>query len=289
VAAIPAAGRVLLIVVLAELVFLYAPTVRWLIQRWTMSVWHNAHGFMIPLVVGYFVWQELARVRSLPTTSSAWGFVFLVPALAIHTLDTGIYTQILSAISIVIALPGLSLLFLGAERTRLIAVPLAFTAFMLPVPLAATESLQLALRQIATAGAAAVLPLLGVSVYAEGTSLHMANATLLVADACSGFSTLYATCAVAALTAYSCNSWRGRVLVMSAAVPLAIAANLLRVILLAIMVRQAGLDVLETWMHPASGLLTFAVTLPAILWLGRPRSLAGADGADAAHTEAASS
>jgi exosortase len=187
-----------------------------------------------------------------------------------HVLDAGIHTQILSAISIVIALPGLSMLFIGPERTRLIAVPLAFTAFMLPVPLAATEPLQLVLRRIATAGAADMLPLLGVSVFAEGTSLHLANGTLIVADACSGFSTLYAACAVAALTAYSCNSWRGRILALAAAVPVAIAANLLRVILLAFMVRRAGVGVLDTWMHPASGLMTFALALPVILWLGRP-------------------
>jgi exosortase len=286
----PLAGRVLLVVVLAELVFLYAPTVRWLVERWTMSVWHNAHGFMIPLVVGYFVSQELERTRSLPTTGSAWGFLFLVPALAVHVLDTGIHTQILSAISIVIALPGLSLLFIGPERTRLIAVPLAFSVFMLPIPLAATEPLQLALRQIATAGSAATLPLVGVSVYAEATTLHLANGTLIIADACSGFSTLYAACAVAALTAYSCNSWRGRLLALGAAVPLAIAANLLRVIFLAVMVRRTGIDVLETWMHPASGLLTFALALPAILWLGRPRQdWSGAAATDSADHEVAPS
>jgi exosortase len=249
---------------------LYAPTVQWLIDRWTMSVWNNAHGFLIPPAVAYFAWLELKPLRGLPRSSSAWGFLFLVPALVLHMLDTGIHSQILSAISIVIALPGLSLLFLGTARTRAIAFPLAFLVFMLPIPLAMTERIHLVLRHIATAAAAAIVPKLGIPVYAEGTSLHIGNGVLLVGDGCSGFSTLYAAIAVAALTAYGCDRWRGRILALASAVPLAIGANIIRVCLLAVLVRVQGFDVLETWMHPASGVLTFAIALPIIFWLGSP-------------------
>ena len=252
------------------LIALYTPTVRWLIERWTMSVWHNAHGFLIPPAVAFFAWQELKPLTHLPRASSAWGFLFLIPALVMHALDTGIHSQILSAISIVVALPGLSLLFLGVERTKAIAFPLAFSAFMLPIPLAVTERLHLALRHVATAAANAILPLVGIDVFAEGTTLHLGIGVLEVGDGCSGFSTLYAAVAVAALTAYSCNHWRGRTLALAAAAPLAIAANVLRVILLAALAQTQGVWILETWIHPASGMLTFAIALPIILWLGKP-------------------
>jgi exosortase len=261
-----AVSRLLLLLVAGGLIALYAPTTLWLIDRWTMSVWHNAHGFLIPPAVAFFAWQELKPVKHLPRASSAWGFLFLIPALAMHVLDTGIHSQILSAISIVVALPGLSLLFLGVERTKAIAFPLAFSAFMLPIPLAVTERLHLALRHIATASANAVLPILGIDVFAEGTTLHLGIGPLEVGDGCSGFSTLYAAVAVAALAAYSCNHWRGRIMALLAAVPLAIAANVLRVILLAALAQTQG-----AWIHPASGMLTFAIALPIILWLGSPK------------------
>src|SRR5437762_11009091 len=176
------------------------------------------------------------------------------------------HTQVLSAASIVVALPGLSLLFLGTARTKAIAFPLAFMVLMLPIPLAVTERIHLVLRQISTAGAAALIPWLGVTVYAEGTTLHLRQGVLAVGDGCSGFSTLYAACAVAALAAYSCDNWRGRILALVAAVPLAVASNVFRVILLVFVVRAIGMDALETWLHPASGMLTFALTLPVILW-----------------------
>jgi exosortase len=264
-------ATVLLLLVAVELILIYAPTVSWLVDRWSMSVWHNAHGFLIPPVVAWFAWKELEPLKALPPSSSALGFLFLVPALAAHMLDTGIHSQILSAISIVIALPGLSLLFLGVPRTKAIAFPLAFSVFMLPIPLAITERLHLVLREIATAGTAFLMPLLGVPVYAEGTELHIGNGVLFVGDGCSGFSTLYAAVAVAALTAYGCNHWRGRILALVAAVPLAIGANIVRVVLLALLVRFWGFNVLETWLHPASGVLTFAIALPIIFWLGTPK------------------
>lgn len=263
-------ARALLVLVCVELVLLYAPTVLWLVDRWTMSVWHNAHGLLIPFAVGYFTWQELRPLRHAPREASPAGALFLLPAIAMHVLDTGIHTEILSAVSIVVALPGLSLLFLGARRTKAIAFPLLFLAFMLPLPLAMTERIHLVLRHISTTVAAWIIPLLGVTVHAEATSLHLREGILEIGDGCSGFSTLYAACAVAALTAYSCNHLRGRLLALTSAVPLAVMANTLRIVLLVFAVRWLGIGVLETWIHPASGVLTFMLALPAILWLGGP-------------------
>lgn len=253
------------------LVAVYGPTVHWLWGRWTLSVWHNAHGLFIPPIVAYFVWTELKALRHLPPAPSAWGFAFLGPALLLHALDTGINTQLLSAASIVLAAPGLSLLFLGSERTKAIAFPLAFLAFMLPIPLAITAKLHLALRHVATWATAGILPWLGIPVYAEATTLHLANGTLEVADACSGFSTLYASLATAFLCAYACDSWRQRLLVLVASVPIAIASNIVRMVLLSVLVRTQGFRILDTWIHPATGMLTFALALPLIFWLGTPR------------------
>ena len=59
-------GTALLAARAIELVALYAPTARWLYGRWTMSVWHNAHGLFIPPLVGWMIWQELKARPDLP-------------------------------------------------------------------------------------------------------------------------------------------------------------------------------------------------------------------------------
>ena len=271
--ALPAAAtstrhRLLLAVLLTESVVLFAPTLAWLFDRWTLSVWQHAHGLLIPPIVGYFVYQELKPLAALPPSSSAWGFAFLVPALVLHALDAGMHTQLLSAAALMLSLPGFALLLLGVPRTKAIAFPLAFLAFSLPIPLAFTEQIHWQLRQVATAGTAAIVPWFGIPLFVEGTTLHMANGALEVADACSGFSTLYAAIAVAALTAYSTRSPRRRAVVLLSAAPLAIAANLLRVVALVLLVVWQGPDILDTYVHPISGMATFALALPVIFWLG---------------------
>jgi exosortase len=260
--------RLLLAVLLVESVVLFAPTMAWLFDRWTLSVWQHAHGLLIPPLVGYFVYQELKPLTGLARSSSAWGFAFLVPALALHAVDAGMHTQLLSAAALILSLPGFALLLLGTRRTRAIAFPLAFLAFALPIPLAFTEQVHWQLRQIATTGTATVVPWLGIPLFVEGTTLHMAQGALEVADACSGFSTLYAAVAVAALTAYSTRSPMRRAVVLLSAAPLAIAANLLRVIALVLLVVWQGSDILDTFVHPLSGMATFALALPIIFWLG---------------------
>jgi exosortase len=261
-------SRLWLALVGGALALLYAPTVLWLFGRWTMSVWQHAHGLFIPPLVGWLVYQELRRTSHLPRTSSAWGFLLLVPALVLHVLDTGMQTQLLSAASLVLALPGLALLFLGVPRTRTILFPLLFTGFALPIPLAFTEQLHIVLRHVTTDLTVPVLSALGISLFAQGTTIHFANGTVEIADACSGFSTLYASMAFAFLLAYFSPSTRRRVMVLALAAPIAIAANVARMVVLLVMVVWQGMGVLDTWLHPASGMLTFAIALPILLWIG---------------------
>ena len=262
------ASRIYLWLVLGGMLAVFAPTIVWLWGRWTLSVWHNAHGLLLVPVVGYFVREELLALRHLPRSSNPWGFAILLPALALHALDAGMHTELLSAGALVLALPGLALLLLGTVRAKAIMAPLLFLALALPIPLSFTEQIHLMLRHIATAGTAAIVPALGVPVFAEGTTLNTAHGALEVADACSGFSTLYAAVAVAMLTAYQSASPARRALVLLGAAPIAIASNIVRVVLLVMLVAWRGADILETFVHPLSGIMTFALALPVIFWLG---------------------
>ena len=261
----------LIALVAVELLILFAPVLQWLYGRWTLSVWHHAHGLLIPPVVAWFCYEELRRFKGQPVDGSAWGFAFVLPALALHVVDTTMHTQLLGAVALVLALPGLSLLLLGVPRTRAIVFPLAFAAFALPIPLSMTEPLHLALRQITTAGITTLLPLLNVPFYSEQTTIYLSTGTVQIADACSGFSTLYASLAVACLLAYSATSRMRATVTLLAAAPLAIGANILRVLLLVALVAWRGGGILETWVHPASGMLTFAIALPALFWIAQRR------------------
>jgi len=248
---------------------LFAPTIVWLWDRWTMGVWHNGHSILIAGVVIYLIWKELQNNNALTKSSSPLGFALLIPALLLLMLDTGIHTQLLSAAALFLALPGLSLLFLGIKRTKVILFPLSMLLFTLPIPLAFTESIHLALRHIAAKSVGWLLRQFGVPNFTSGTLIEIPNGSLQVADACSGFSILYATITIAILTAYMCPSIIRRILVLAIAIPLAIGVNVIRVFVLTMLVHWIGLDVLATSAHEISGLLTFVVALPIIFWLGQ--------------------
>lgn len=251
------------------LTLLFAPTIVWLFERWTMGVWHNGHSILITGAVVYLIWKELKKNQQLNTSTTPWGFAILIPALLLHMLDAGIHTQLLSAIALFLSLPGLSLLFLGTERTKVILFPLSMLLFTLPIPLAFTESIHMALRHIATKGTAWLLNFFGIPNFTSGTLIEIPNGSLRVADACSGFSTLYATITIAILTAYLCPSIIRRILILFIAIPLAISVNIIRVFVLTLLVHWIGLDVLATSAHEISGLLTFAIALPVVFWLGQ--------------------
>ena len=196
------------------------------------------------------------------------GSCSLLPALLLHAIDAGMHTQLLAAVSIVIALPGLSLLLIGVDRTRAILFPLVFLVAALPIPLGMTEQIHMQLRLIATATSAWVVPWLGIPVFAEGTTLHLATGPLQITDACSGFSTSTRPAPwrfspriprQPGSEVRSC-SWLPRLL--------AIAANILRVVALTALVVWDGPGVLDTFIHPLSGMLTFALALPIIFRLG---------------------
>ena len=104
-----------LCLLLVELVVLYAPTVVFLWERWTLSVWHNAHGALVPPIVAFLVYHELKHFRGAGSSRQRLGVRAAVPALLLHAVDAGMHTQLLAAVSIVMALPGLSLLLIGAR------------------------------------------------------------------------------------------------------------------------------------------------------------------------------
>jgi exosortase len=257
-----------LTIVAVEGAVLFWPTAHWLYERWTLSVWQHAHGLLIPPAVAYFAYEALKPLRGLPASANGWGFVLLVPALFLHALDAGMHTQLLSAVALIVALNGLALILMGTARWRAIAFPLAFLFFALPIPLAFTEPIHWQLRQIMTAGAVTALPWFGVPVFVEGTTLQLSGGAVEIADACSGFSTLYAAMTVAALCAYSVRSLPRRLAVLVCAAPIAVLANLLRVTALVLLVAWRGQAVLDTFIHPLSGMLTFALALPVIFWIG---------------------
>ncbi len=260
---------------LGLLVLAFAPTIAWLFDRWTLNIYYNGHGIFVPLVVAYLVRENLKRDPITEPDSSPWGFLFLGAGLAMLAADTAIRTDLLAAAGMVVCLPGISLLLLGARRTRSLSFPLILSAFMVPVPSGAISMLHLVLRHIGAFGAVHLVEWYGIPVMRDGTTLFMSAAVVEVADACSGVSTLYASVLLGLILAYLSNSLGRRVLLLTASVVLAVVTNTIRVAILVLIVHYYGVDPLKTPLHEVSGMITFALVLLALFGLaGRSRQRA---------------
>jgi exosortase len=261
----PAAPRIprLLWLGLPLYLALVAPTLHWLYQGWTGSVWSNDHGIFIPPLVGYLTWSTL-RVDSDPTSeeSSRWGFAWLGAGLLLIVLDSGVRTEYLSVAGLLLTLPGLSLLLLGRRRTRALLVPLAVTLLAVPIPRSFASELYL--RVATAASVEPILHWIGIPAYREATVIALPHNTFVVSNACSGFATLYASLAVAVILACYTPSRAKRLLLLLAAPPLALGANIVRVLALVVMTDFMGGWVITSALHPASGVATFCVVLVAL-------------------------
>jgi exosortase len=261
---------------LAPFVAAVAPTVLWLVDRyWSRNVWSNVHGAFMPFIFAFLAWQELRKDASEREESSPWGFAFLVPGMALIALDAAIRSQLLSAIGLIVCAPGLSLLLLGARRTRAIAFPLVILFFMLPIPAAFVSTIYLWLREATSIGTTALISLIGIPIARSGTTLFFPGGKVLVADACSGFATLYASAAIALILAHMSSAPARQALLLGLAAPIALAANVIRVTVLTLAVYSYGPRSLETALHEGTGIGAFALALAALFCVAGRKTLLG--------------
>jgi len=237
----------------------FAPTLQWLYGNWTGSVWINTHGLFIPPVMAFMAYEILKRDKVKQAESSPWGFALLVPGLLIVILDSAMQTHYFAVVGLVLCLPGLSLLLLGARRTRLLAFPLFLGVFMIPVP--GTFDSTLFLREMTAVGAEKLLHMQGFTVIRTDTVLELPWGTVAIAKACSGLSTLYSAITVASILIYYSQTRRRKLIILALTVPLALGANVIRALVLVMLSQNFGPAILDTQLHEASGVATFAVVL----------------------------
>ena len=258
-------------VALATFVATFAPTGLQLYRTWTLSVWHNAHGILIPPLVVFLAYKILRRETDPQPASSPWGFALLIPGLLITAIDSVLRTDQLAALGLVISLPGLSLLLLGGARTQRLTAPLLVAFFMIPI--ANTASSHIYLKSITASAVAPFLAALNTPVLREGNRLTLTSGDFVVGDACSGFALVYSAVAISIVLAVHHRSWSRRLALLAAGVSLAVACNIVRVTLLVGLAHYSDLAILDTPLHVGSGVAAFWVVLVLLFMLAGRETL----------------
>lgn len=252
-------------ILLAITIWLYGSILFHLVAQWKSSP-DFSHGFIVPLFSGFVVWHERGKLAALRLRPS-WSGLAIV-AIAMGTLIVGQLGAelFLSRFSLLILLAGLIVWFGGWPYFRVLLFPWAFLILMIPIPVIVFNQIAFPLQLFASQVASTILPLLGVPVLREGNIINLASMQLEVAEACSGIRSLMMLIALSIIYGYLMERrlWMRWVLALSS-IPIAVAANNVRIIGTGLLAHYWSPDLAEGYYHTSWGLLTWIISL-LMLW-----------------------
>ena len=239
--------------------FLFRDVIAKLVYDWGHDD-NYSHGFLIVPIALYFAWERRARLMSAAPAGSMLGLVVVVGSIA--TLIAGILGAelFLSRVAIIGLVAGMVLFILGWHHLRVLTLPIAFLLLMIPLPAIIFNQIAFPLQLFASQVGEMALTMWGIPVLREGNVMILANTTLEVAEACSGIRSLVSLLTLGIVYSYFTDSRQWvRLTATLATIPIAIAANGLRVAGTGIAAHYYGADAATGFFHTFSGWLVFVV------------------------------
>jgi exosortase len=244
-------------VFLALALWLYSSILFHLTLQWLRDP-NFSHGFLVPAFSLLVLWRDRQRLLNLPLSPSSAGLWIMAGALCMLVVGVLGAELFLSRLSFVPLIASFIVLFWGWKHLRIALFPVLFLVFMIPLPAIIFNQITLPLQTIASKLAATALPFFGVPVLREGNIIKLPAMALEVADACSGIRSLLSLITLAVICGYTIRERPGTWLVLvAAAVPIAIAANCMRIVGAGLLVQYWNPDKAEGFFHTFSGWFMF--------------------------------
>jgi exosortase len=244
----------------ALLTVCYFPVLRHLVHQWSTDD-DMGHGFFVPAIAAYIVWQERERLMSIQWKSHWFGLLILAWSafqLMIGWLGAELFLQRTALIE---AIVGVVLYLGGWQVLKALAFPLFLLVFMVPLPAVVYNQITFPLQLFASAVAEQVLQLVGIPVLREGNVLELASQKLSVVEACSGIRSLLSLTFLSLVYGYFFEkNMTLRVLLFLATIPIAIIANAARVTITGIL-SEINPELAQGFFHSLEGWVIFMVAL----------------------------
>lgn len=262
--------------IVAALWFLViAPVVPSMVNIW-FSHSDNSHAVLVPFIALYFAWSKREELAETVKTGSLLGGLFLTLCLVLFLLSYvgGIAFGV--RLMIVASLIGLVWNCWGWPTLCVLAFPLGFLFFMVPIPDTLLNMVSFPLQLQATNISTWIISLFSIPVYKEGNMLYFVQTQLEVAEACSGIRSIVALTMLSVLLAYMSDaSWQKKAILVACAIPVALLANILRVSGTGILAHFYGDKVARGFLHDFSGLVVFLFGFAVMFLLFRLLNWAG--------------
>lgn len=249
------------------LLVLYVPTY-WMLAHGLWNSEEQAHGPIVLVVALFLIWQRRAVFSSdagiLPTrVEVATGWTLLVIGLLAYALGRSQDILLFEVGSQIPVILGALLITLGTKAARALWFALFFLVFMIPLPGFVVDAATGPLKQYISIIAEQVLYAAGYPIARSGVTLTVGPYQLLVADACSGLHSMFSLSAMGLLYLYLMQrtSVARNLIIMAAILPIAFAANIVRVMVLVLITYHLGDEAGQGFLHGFAGIMLFVIGL----------------------------
>ncbi len=235
------------------------------------QIWNTdeqGHGPIIAAVTSWLIWRRRQAVIDAPykPANLMGGFMFVL-AMVMYAL--GRSQQIIQGevLGIICALIALLLLLRGVEALRVVAFPIFFLIFLVPLPGVLVQAITIPLKTAVSYVAELLMYHGGYPIARTGVILSVGPYQLLVADACAGLNSMFTLEALGLLymNLMGYTSKLRNVLLAILVIPIAFFANVVRVIILILVTYHFGDEAGQGFVHTFAGMVLFGVGLVMML------------------------
>lgn len=254
----------------ALLIITYIPMFIWMWDRWLAKESYYNHGFLIPLISLYVVWQRRETLRKIKPKGSMLGVLIIGAGLIMHILAALLKVYFISGFSFVFVLYGLILFFYGREMARNLIFPVFFLLAMVPLPLVLISNLTVRLKLFVAQVATFILNRIGFPSVREGSIIRMPSSYVAIEAPCSGLRSLISLITLGLIFAYTVKGayWKKATLFISS-IPIALMTNMIRITTLAVVNDLYGKKIAMGFFHDFSGFFMFGIAFLCLYGVSR--------------------
>ena len=247
----------------AGLLALYLPT------YWNAAngIWQTddmGHGPIVLAVLAWLFWGVRHRIAAAPLRPArAAGAALLAFGLATYVFGRVFNISSIEFGSHVPIVAALLLLLRGPGALRAAWFPVLYLIFLAPLPGSLVDAVTQPLKHWISVIVVEALHGVGYPIARSGVMITVGQYQLLVADACSGLHSMFSLAALGTLFMYVMDrpSRLHNAIMVATIVPIAFAANIVRVIVLVLVTYHLGDEAGQGFLHGAAGIVLMVVAL----------------------------
>ena len=234
--------------------------------------WSSEQGASGPIILASGLWLLARESRTLwpvtaPRPAVPLLLALLMPLLLAYVFATIVNMLWLEWLCVYLALVIVLFAYVGGAVMRRLWFPLVYLLFLIPPPYVLIAPITNSRKLWLSITSIDILSALGFEAAYNGTTLYIDQYELRIADACAGMNSLISLLAIGLFYVYVLHraDWRYATLLALLALPIAMFANLARILLLLLAAHYLGVEAAEGALHETAGLFMFLVALGCLI------------------------